>query len=159
MYEDIVIGLKEELGSHTFTAESIIDFATKYDPQPFHLSEEAGRNSHFGSLVASGWHTGGMWMRMRVEHGKRVAAERAARGLPAQTAGPSGGFKNLRWPKPVRTGDTVTYFSEHVSKRPLASRPGWGIVFSLNTGVNQHGELVFSFDGSGFVPMGDGPAV
>lgn len=155
MYEDIVIGLREELGSHTFTAESIIAFATKYDPQPFHLSEEEGRKSHFGGLVASGWHTGGMWMRMRVEHSRRIAAERAARGLPAQEAGPSGGFKNLRWPRPVRGGDTVTYFSECTSKRPLASRPGWGIVFSLNTGINQNGDLVFSFDGSGFVPISD----
>lgn len=153
MYEDIVIGQRDELGTHTFTAEAIIAFATKYDPQPFHVSEEAGRKSHFGGLVAAGWHTGGMWMRMRVEHARRVAAARAAKGLPVQQGGPSGGFKNMRWPKPVRAGDTVTYFSECTSKRPLASRPGWGIVFSLNTGVNQHGELVMSFDGSGFMPM------
>ena len=150
MYDDIVIGEREKLGSHTFTAPSIIAFATKYDPQPFHLSEEDGRKSLYGGLIASGWHTGGLWMRLMVEHSKRVAADRAAKGLPPQWNGPSAGFTNLKWPQPVRPGDTVTYYTEYVSKRPLASRPGWGIIFSLNTGVNQHGELVFSFDGSVF---------
>lgn len=158
MYEDIVIGQREELGSHTFTAQSIIAFAAKYDPQPFHLSEEAGRRSHFGGLVASGWHTAGLWMRLRVDHMKRVAAERAAKGLPPHRSGPSAGFTNLKWPKPVYAGDTVTYFTEAVSKRLLASRPGWGIVFALNTGMNQKGELVFSFDGSFFAAVGSDPA-
>lgn len=156
MYDDIAIGVREELGAHTFTAESIIAFATKYDPQPFHLSEEEGRKSHFGGLVASGWHTGGRWMRARVDHANRIAAERAARGLPPQSAGPSAGFTNLKWPKPVYAGDTVTYFTECTGKRPLASRPGTGIVFSLNTGVNQKGELVFSFEGTVFVPIAPG---
>jgi acyl dehydratase len=133
MYDDIVIGQRDELGSHTFTAESIIAFARNYDPQPFHLSEEEGRRSHFGALVAAGWQTGGLWMRMRVEHSKRIAAERAAKGLPPQWNGPSGGFKNL--------------------KRPLAARPDTGIIFSLNTGVNQNGDLVFSFEGTVFVPI------
>jgi acyl dehydratase len=153
MYHDIVIGRREEMGSHTFTADEIIAFATKYDPQPFHLSEEAGRRSHFGALVASGWHTGGYWMRMRVEHSRRIAAERAAKGLPPQWNGPSAGFKNLKWPKPVLAGDTVTYFTEVTGKRPLASRPDTGIIYSLNTGVNQNGDLVFSFEGTVFVPM------
>uniref|UniRef100_UPI0027D23672 MaoC/PaaZ C-terminal domain-containing protein n=1 Tax=Escherichia coli TaxID=562 RepID=UPI0027D23672 len=57
MYDDVVIGVREELGSHTFTAEAIIAFARKYDPQPFHIDEEAARRSHFGGLIASGWHT------------------------------------------------------------------------------------------------------
>jgi acyl dehydratase len=153
MYDDIVIGQRDELGSHTFTAESIIAFARNYDPQPFHLSEEEGRRSHFGALVAAGWQTGGLWMRMRVEHSKRIAAERAAKGLPPQWNGPSGGFKNLKWPKPVFAGDTVTYFTEYTGKRPLASRPDTGIIFSLNTGVNQNGDLVFSFEGTVFVPI------
>jgi acyl dehydratase len=153
MYDDMVIGTREELGSYTFTADSIIAFARQYDPQPFHLSDEEGRKSHFGGLVASGWHTGGGWMRMRVEHSKRVAAERAAKGLPPQWNGPSGGFTNLKWPKPVFPGDTITYYTEYTGKRPLASRPGWGIVFSLNTGVNQSGDLVFSIEGSVFVPL------
>jgi acyl dehydratase len=153
MYDDILIGAREELGSYTFTPEAIIAFARQYDPQPFHLSEEAGAATHFGGLVASGWHTGSIWMRLKVEHGKRIAAERAARGLPPRWNGPSGGFRNLKWPKPVRAGDTVTYFTEYTGKRPLASRPGTGIVFSLNTGINQHGDLVFSFEGSVFLPM------
>lgn len=153
MYDEIVIGERQTLGSYTFTAEAIIAFARKFDPQPFHLSAEEGAKTHFGGLVASGWHTGSVWMRMRVESLKRIAAERAAQGLPPRNTGPSGGFKNLKWLKPVRAGDTITYYTEFVDKRPLASRPGWGIAFSLNTGENQHGELVFSFDGSVFVPM------
>lgn len=158
MYNETEIGLKEEMGSYTFTAEAIIAFARNYDPQPFHLSEEEGRKSSFGGLIASGWHTGSLWMRMRVEHSQRVAAERAAKGLPPQWNGPSGGFTNLRWPKPVYAGDTVTYFTESVSKRVLGSRPGWGLIFSLNTGVNQNGELVFAFDGSVFMPIEGAPA-
>lgn len=153
MYDDIVLGQRDRLGAYTFTAEAIIAFARNYDPQPFHLSEEGGKATHFGGLVASGWHTGSVWMRMRVEHSQRIATERAAKGLPPQWNGPSGGFTNLKWPRPVRAGDTVTYYTEYVSKRPLASRPGWGIVFSLNTGENQQGELVFAFDGSVFVPL------
>lgn len=152
MYDDIVIGEREELGSHTFTAEAIIAFARKYDPQPFHIDEAAARRSHFGGLIASGWHTGGVWMRLRVERWKAIAAERAAQGLAPQQNGPSGGFSNLAWSKPVYAGDTVTYASEFTTKRLLTSRPGWGIVLSRNTGVNQHGDLVFAFDGSVFLP-------
>lgn len=153
MFDEIVLGQRERLGSYTFTPEAIIAFARNYDPQPFHLSEEGGAATHFGGLVASGWHTGSVWMRMRVDQWQRMAADRAARGLPPRASGPSGGFKNLKWPRPVRAGDTITYYTENVAKRPLATRPGWGLVSSLNTGENQHGELVFAFDGSVFVPL------
>lgn len=151
MYDDIVIGAREELGACTFTAEAIKAFARRYDPQPFHLDEEAAMRSHFGGLVASGWHTGAMWMRLRVDSMKRLQAERVAAGLPAWRTGPSPGFTNLVWPKPVYAGDTITYFAEATGKRLLESRPDWGLMFGRNTGVNQHGELVFAFDGSMFV--------
>ncbi len=75
-----------------------------------------------------------------------------ARGEPIAQSGPSPGFKNLRWPRPVLVGDTVTYFYEATTKRPLASRPGWGIVFGLSTAVNQRGDVVLSFENSVFLP-------
>jgi acyl dehydratase len=152
MYDEIAVGHREELGSHTFTAEAIIAFALKYDPQPFHIDEEAARKSHFGGLIASGWQTGGVWMRLRVDSWKKLMAEREAKGLPLKQNGPSSGFTNLAWLKPVYAGDTVTYASEVTAKRLLATRPGWGVVMTRNTGINQKGDLVFAFDGSVFMP-------
>jgi acyl dehydratase len=150
-FEDIVIGVRHELGSYTFTAERIKAFAGKYDPQPFHLDEEAGRQSFFGGLVASGWHTAAACMRVGVDSRRRAAAAAQARGDDVPAGGPSPGFKSLRWPKPVLAGDTVTFFSEVTSKRASVTRRDWGLVIVLNTGLNQRGELVFSFDASAFV--------
>jgi acyl dehydratase len=149
-FEDVVIGTRRELGAYTFTAERIKAFAAKYDPQAFHLDEEAGRKSLFGGLAASGWHTASAWMRAAVDSGSRA---RSARGDAddALAGGPSPGFKNLRWPKPVLAGDTITFFTEVKSKRASVTRPQGGLIFVLNTGENQRGELVFSFDGSAFV--------
>ena len=154
-FDDVVIGTRRELGSYTFTAERIKAFAAKYDPQAFHLDEEAGRKSLFGGLAASGWHTASAWMRAAVDSGSR---ERAADGDDALAGGPSPGFKNLRWPKPVLAGDTITFFTEVKSKRASATRPEWGLIFVLNTGENQRGELVFSFDGSAFVARRPAPS-
>jgi acyl dehydratase len=150
-FEDIVIGARHQLGSYTFTAERIKAFAGKYDPQPFHLNEEAGRNSLFGGLAASGWHTAAVCMRVGVDSRRRAAVAAQARGDDVVSGGPSPGFKNLKWPKPVLAGDTVTFFSEVTSKRATVTRPQWGLVFVLNTGENQRGELVFSFEASAFV--------
>ena len=149
--EDIRIGEKSELGRHTFTADDIKSFAVRYDPQPFHVDDEAASRSHFGALVASGWHTAAVCMRLLVERRNRVVAEMRARGEPVAVWGPSPGFRDLKWLKPVYAGDTITYASEPIETRPSASRPGWGLLFSLNTGGNQHGELVYSFIGSAFV--------
>lgn len=150
-FEDIVIGARRELGSYTFTAERIKAFASKYDPQAFHLDEEAGRRSLFGGLAASGWHTAAACMRVGVDSRRRAAAAAQRRGEDIVAGGPSPGFKNLRWPKPVLAGDTVTFFSEVMSKRATVTRPQWGLIFVLNTGENQHGELVFSFEASAFM--------
>jgi acyl dehydratase len=153
-FEDVVIGTRRELGAYTFTAERIKAFAAKYDPQAFHLDEEAGRKSLFGGLAASGWHTASAWMRAAVDSGSRAHSRKAdgeADGGDALAGGPSPGFKNLRWPKPVLAGDTITFFTEVKSKRASVTRPQWGLIFVLNTGENQRGELVFSFDGSAFV--------
>lgn len=151
-FEDMEIGARRQVGSYTFTAEDIIHFARQFDPQPFHLSEEGGRNSLFGGLCASGWHVGSICMSLMVADGQRSRAEMAARGESAPAWGPSPGFKDLKWLKPVMAGDTVSYASEVKTLRVSASRPEWGLVQVLNTGTNQRGELVFSFVATAFAP-------
>ncbi|ABE41215.1 MaoC family dehydratase [Rhodopseudomonas pseudopalustris] len=150
--EDLQVGQRRELGSYTFTAEKIIAFATQFDPQPFHLDEEAGRQSLFGGLAASGWHIASACMRLLVLERQQEAIEEAARGEPVAVWGPSPGFRDLRWIKPVLAGDTVVYANVVESVRPSDSRPEWGIVQARNTGCNQRGELVFSFLATAFVP-------
>ena len=148
--DDLTVGERFVLGSHTFQADEIKAFAKRFDPQPFHIDEAAGERSHFGALCASGWHTAAMWMRLMVEQQRRDDEARRARGEGVAELGPSPGFRDLKWLKPVYAGDTITYATEVTEKRPLASRPEWGLVYVLNTGTNQHGELVLSFVGSGF---------
>jgi len=143
--EDIRVGDKAALGSHTFTAEAIKTFAQAFDPQPFHLDEAEAARSHFGGLVASGWHTGSVCIRLIVQNRMRQEEAMRARGEPVGRTGPSPGFRELKWLKPVYAGDTVTFASEVIDTRAVASRPGKGLVFARNTGTNQAGELVFSF--------------
>lgn len=149
-FEDLDIGLKIDLGAHHFTREEIIAFASQYDPQRFHLSEEEAAKTHFGRLCASGWHTGAIWMRRMIETQKKLDADSVARGERPARWGGSPGFKNLRWLAPVFVGDTIRYAMTIADKRPSASRPGWGLIFQFNEGVNQHGQLVFSFEGCAF---------
>lgn len=156
--EDIAVGLHRELGSFTFTAELIKTFAVKFDPQPFHLDEEAGRNSLFGGLAASGWHITAVGMKLLVADGQRQTAAQIAAGEPVATWGPSPGFRELRWLKPVLAGDTISYVNTVEAVRATASRPGWGIVQARNTATNQHGEVVMTFLASAFVPRRGEPA-
>ena len=151
-FEDTEIGKRRSLGTFTFTAEAIKAFAIKFDPQPFHLDEEAGRKSLFGGLAASGWHTTAVYMKLLVADIGRETQAARKRGETVVPSGPSPGFKNLRWPRPVLAGDTITYFFEVTSMRVLASRPGWGIVFGTTEAFNQRGELVLSFENSVFMP-------
>jgi len=141
--DEIEEGQVVELGSFAFTRENVLAYARKFDPQPFHVDDEAAAKGPFGKLTASGWHTAAAWMKCYVSTNQREAA---ARRNPAPS-GPSPGFTNLKWLKPVFPGDTLHYRSTVTGKRELASRPEWGLVFSLNQGFNQNGELVFSFDG------------
>ena len=150
-FDDIEVGDRMAIGSHTFTADEIKDFARQYDPQPFHVDEEAAKRSHFGALCASGWHTAAMWMRLRILYGRRDDAERIARGEGNATLGPSPGFREMKWPKPVYAGDTISYASEVIEARPSQSRPGWGLIHVRNTGTNQKGEPVLSFISTAFV--------
>ncbi len=149
--EDIQTGEKFEIGSHVFTPESIKAFAARFDPQLFHLDEAEAARSHFGALCASGWHTAIIWMRLMVDYGKRETASRRARGEPVAQTGPSPGFRELKWLKPVYANDVVSYATEVIETRVSNSRPGWGLVTMRSTGVNQHGEMVISFISAGFV--------
>ncbi|MBB5047607.1 acyl dehydratase [Rhodopseudomonas rhenobacensis] len=151
-FEDLVVGQRQELGSFTFTAELIKAFAAEFDPQPFHLDEEAGRGSLFGGLAASGWHVGAVGMKLLVADGQRQAAEARARGETPAVWGPSPGFRELRWIKPVLAGDTIRFATAIESLRTSETRPQWGIVQARHTGTNQRDELVFSFLASAFVP-------
>ena len=154
-FEDIDIGYRREIGAYTFTAEAIKTFAAKFDPQRFHLDEEEGRKSLFGGLAASGWHVGSACMSLLVADGQRLTKEAAARGDKLAVWGPSPGFRDLRWLKPVLAGDTVSFVNEVVDKRVSSSRPGWGILQGRTTGTNQRGEEVYSITATAFVPMRD----
>jgi acyl dehydratase len=157
-FEDVTVGEHFELGRHTFTADDIKAFARRFDPQPFHLDEEAAARSHFGALCASGWHTAAVWMRLMVEYQRRQDDMLRARGAGVATLGPSPGFRELKWLKPVYAGDTVSYGSEVVETRPSNSRPGWGLMTIRNSGVNQKGEPVISFVSVAFVERRTGAA-
>ncbi|XUM24431.1 MaoC family dehydratase [Bradyrhizobium oligotrophicum S58] len=151
-FEDLQVGQRRELGSYTFTAEEIKRFAVQFDPQRFHLDEEEGRRSLFGGLAASGWHVGSVCMKLIVADNQRLLEIARSRGEPVVLGGPSPGFRELRWHKPVLAGDTISFSSEIDSLRESASRPEWGILQARNTGINQRGELVFSVLASAFVP-------
>jgi acyl dehydratase len=151
-FEDMEIGLRREYGSFTFTADGIETFAAQFDPQRFHLDEEEGRKSLFGGLAASGWHVASVCMKLGVAEGQRLAREAAARGEPVAVWGPSPGFRDLRWVRPVLAGDTISFASEVESRRVSESRPEWGILQIRNIGTNQRGELAFSFLATAFVP-------
>lgn len=150
-WDDMQVGDRAEFGRHIFTAEEIKRFAARYDPQPFHMDEEAAKRSHFGGLVASGWHTAAACMRQIVDTHKRLAAETIARGEKPAKIGPSPGFRNLKWLKPVYADDTISFASEVIELRPLASKPGWGLMRGLTFGTNQNGVRVYEFEASAFV--------
>ncbi len=150
-FDDIAIGERSELGAHRFEKDEIVAFAKRFDPQRFHLDEEEAARSHFGRLCASGWHTAFMWIRLAVAYRRREDEARRVRGEPVARSGPSPGFRDLKWIRPVYVGDTVSYATEIVGKRFSGSRPGWGIVQMHNTGTNQNGDLVISFVSTTFV--------
>lgn len=151
-FEDMKVGQRRDLGSYTFTGEAIKTFAAKFDPQRFHLDEEEGRKSLFGGLAASGWHVGSICMKLLVADAQHQASEAAARGEAVAIWGPSPGFRELRWIKPVLAGDIIHFASRIETLRASSSRPEWGILEARHTGTNQRGELVFSMLAAAFVP-------
>jgi acyl dehydratase len=149
-YEDLVIGERLDLGALAFPEHDVIRFARAFDPQYFHVDPNAAKGSLFGGLIASGWHTAAGWMGCMVRNRTQAAMGAMARGERPARLGPSPGFTQLRWIKPVFAGDTIRYTSAIIGKRVSASRPEWGLVRHFNTGVNQHGDVVFSFHGNVF---------
>jgi acyl dehydratase len=139
-------GERAEIGSHTFTPENIIRFASRFDPQIFHMDAEAAKDTLFGGHCASGWHTCAAWMRTFIDYWKGETARLIAEGAKPPNLGPSAGFQKLQWLRPVFAGDTVTYGVTLVSSRPLASRPGWTLNTILCDGTNQHGVPVIRFE-------------
>ncbi|MEO5866797.1 MAG: MaoC family dehydratase, partial [Sphingomonas sp.] len=140
-FEDIAVGAKESFGSYLVTREEVTAFAGKYDPQPFHLSDEAAAETHFGRLSASGWHTCAMTMSMIVENLK--ALDQAGLG--------AAGIDELRWLKPVYPGDTLRCETEILEKTPSRSRPEMGSFRSRMTVFNQDDVPVMTFVSIGLV--------
>jgi len=134
-FEDLEVGAETDFGSYDVTREEMLEFARKYDPQPFHLSDEEAAQTHFGRMSASGWHTAAMTMaviaRYVVEH------RQAGLGSP--------GIDELRWRKPVYPGDTLHVRGKIIEKTPSRSRPEMGSFRTHTTVTNQHGEPVMTF--------------
>jgi len=137
--EDFVPGETVELGSHEFTSESIITFAREYDPQPMHTDPVRAAESPFGGLIASGWHTAGIYMRLLVDN---LIAGTVSFGSP--------GLDHLRWLKPVRPGDVLRARITFLEATPSRSRPDRGILRSRGEMVNQHDEVVMSVEAVNF---------
>lgn len=134
-FEDLEVGAETNFGSYEVTREEVLDFARKYDPQPFHLSDEEAAKTHFGRLSASGWHTCAMTMAVIARH--VVADEQAGLGSP--------GIDELRWRRPVYPGDTLHVRGKIIDKTPSRSRPEMGSFRTETTVTNQNDEPVLTF--------------
>lgn len=137
-WEDFKVGEVLDLGSHTFSAEEMIEFARQFDPQPFHVDAEAAMNSLFGGLIASGWHTCAVCMRHITD---TYINDTVSMGSP--------GLDNIRWIKPVRPGDTLSFRRIVIGTRASKSRPDAGLMQARWEAINQHGETVMSCEGWG----------
>lgn len=135
-WEDFPVGKVREFGAYAVTADEIMEFARKYDPQPFHLSEEAGKASLFGGLCASGWHICAMAMRMMCDD---FLLETASLGSP--------GLESIRWLKPVYPGDTLRVRSVVLEARPMESKPHVGLLRARWEILNQKSEEVAQMEG------------
>ena len=134
-FEDLQVGAQTNFGSYEVTREEVLEFARKYDPQPFHLSDEEAAKTHFGRLAASGWHTCAMTMAVIARH--VVEEEQAGLGSP--------GIDELRWLRPVYPGDTLHVNGEIVEKTPSRSRPEMGSFRSQMIVTNQDDVPVLRF--------------
>lgn len=143
-------GVTVTLGSHRLEPEAIKSFAAKYDPQPFHIDEDAARKSVLGGLCASGWHTAALWMKYNCA--TPTLGEWSGSG-PEPEIGPSPGFRNLKWLKPVHAGETVTFTRTVLSHRPLASRSGWRLLNLWAEGFDSSGDKVMEFESTVLVKV------
>lgn len=147
-WEDFALGSEREFGGHTLTRDEILRFAREFDPQPFHVDEEAAKHSLFGALAASGWHTCALVMRMMCDE---YLLDSSSLGSP--------GLENIKWLKPVLVGDTLRVRMKVVEARPMNSRPEVGLVRSQWEARNQRDEAVLSMEGWGMFrrrPHNDG---
>jgi acyl dehydratase len=140
-FEDLEIGRKMSFGSYAVTREEVIDFATKYDPQPFHMDDAAAAKTHFGRLSASGWHTAAMVMSMLVANMKVNPS--AGLGSP--------GVDELRWLRPVYPGDTLRVETEVIAKRQSTTKPEMGFFKSTVSVYNQDDVKVMSMISNGII--------
>jgi acyl dehydratase len=139
-FEDLVVGSVHEYGGRTISREEIVAFAREFDPQPFHVDEEAAGRSVYGGLIASGWHTVALCMRMLVDG---FVNESASLGSP--------GADEIRWLKPVRPGDTIHVRVECIEATPSRSKPDRGRGRFRYEVRNQHGEVVMTMVGMGLL--------
>jgi acyl dehydratase len=139
--EDFAVGQTFGSGRLRLTTERIKSFAGEFDPQPFHLDEEAASGTIFRGLAASGWHTAAATMRLLVEGDLKPVC-----GIIGA------GFEELRWPRPVRPGDELRVRSEVLEVRPSQSRPDQGMIKVRTTTLNQDGQVVQVFTGNLLVP-------
>jgi acyl dehydratase len=137
-WEDFEVGQKVRIGSKVAKREEMIEFASKYDPQPFHVDEAAAARSMYGGLIASGWHTGAMVMRLMCEN---YLLQSASLGSP--------GIDHLKWLKPVRPDDRLEVYRTTLESRASRSKPEMGVVKFLWEVMNQNGELVMTMEGYG----------
>ena len=137
-WEDFKVGEVEQIGGKRVDKEEIVAFAKQYDPQPFHIDEAAAKKSMYGGLIASGWHTCAMVMRMMCD---TYMLQSASVGSP--------GIDNLKWLKPVRPGDMISARRTTLETRASKSKPDIGIVNNLWEVFNQNGEMVMSMQGYG----------
>lgn len=135
-FEDYLPGSVHELGTISISESDIIEFARRYDPQPFHIDPEAARDTPFGGLIASGWQTAGLMMRMAVDRYLSAAASLASPGVD-----------ELRWTQPVRPGDALSARATVLEARPSRSKPDRGVVRTLFEVRNQRGEIVMTVKG------------
>ncbi len=135
-WEDFPVGSTRELGGMTLSQEDIVRFAAEFDPQPFHIDEDAARESKFGGIIASGWHTCSLAMRMMCD---AYLLDAASLGSP--------GLESIRWLKPVRPGDTLRLSARVVEARPLASRPEAGLIRTHWRMFSQTDECVMEMEG------------
>ena len=143
-FEDYVPGLTVDCGSFSMSEAEIIAFAKEYDPQPFHVDPVGAADGPYGGLIASGWHTTSMMMRQLVDHYVSLESSLGAAGVD-----------ELRWPKPVRPGDTLRVRATVLEARRSSSRPERGIVKSLAELTNSGGELVMKLTAINFVLLRD----
>lgn len=154
-FENIVLGEEFALGTHSFTQDEIIRFASAYDPQYFHVDLDLATYSHFGGIVASGWHTAAVGHRKMVDTLEAEEARLRAQGETPGVSGPSPGGSKIEFPNPVRPGDTIAYTLSVYDKRASNSLPGWGLLFNRMTGINQRGEPVYLSEFVGFSKLRD----